>query len=92
MKKRVHVFVSGIVQGVGYRWFVRKNAKILNLKGWVANLNDGRVEAVIEGEEEKIEKILKLMKSGHPFARVDEIKISFEDFKGEFEDFEIKYV
>jgi acylphosphatase len=91
MKIRCHVFVSGRVQGVFFRQNTLERAKALGLKGWVRNTEDGKVEAVFEGEREKIEKILEWMRRGPPFARVDGLKIEWEDFKGEFDDFEIRY-
>jgi acylphosphatase len=91
MKIRCHIFVSGRVQGVFFRQNTLEKAKTLGLKGWVRNTQDGRVEAVFEGEKEKVEKILEWVKSGPPLARVENVEIRFEDFKGEFDDFEIRY-
>jgi acylphosphatase len=90
-KARCHVLVSGRVQGVFFRQNTLERAKALGLKGWVRNTEDGKVEAVFEGEREKIEKILEWMRIGPPMAKVENSKIKWEDFKGEFEDFEIKY-
>ena len=90
-KARCHVLVSGRVQGVFFRQNTLEKAKSLGLKGWVKNRGDGKVEAVFEGEKEKIEKILEWMRKGPPFARVDGLEIKWEDFKGEFKDFEIRY-
>jgi acylphosphatase len=91
MKVRCHIFVSGKVQGVFFRQNTLERAKTLGLKGWVRNTQDGRVEAIFEGEKEKVEKILEWVKSGPPLARVENVEIRFEDFKGEFDDFEIRY-
>jgi acylphosphatase len=91
MKARCHVFVSGRVQGVFFRQNTLERAKSLGLIGWVRNTEDGRVEALFEGEKEKIEKILEWIKKGPPLARVEKVEVKWEDFKGEFEDFEIKY-
>jgi acylphosphatase len=91
MKIRCHVLVSGRVQGVFFRQNTLEKAKALGLKGWVRNTQDGKVEAVFEGEKEKIEKILEWMRKGPPFARVDGLEIEWEGFKGEFDDFEIRY-
>ena len=90
-KTRCHVLVSGRVQGVFFRQNTLEKAKALDLKGWVRNTDDGKVEAVFEGEKEKIEKILEWMRKGPPFARVDGLEIKWEDYKGEFEDFKIRY-
>jgi acylphosphatase len=91
MKVRCHIFVSGKVQGVFFRQNTLEKAKTLGLKGWVRNTQDGSVEAVFEGEKEKVEKILEWMKIGPPLAKVENVEIKFEDFKGEFDDFEIRY-
>lgn len=88
---RAHIFVSGLVQGVFFRSNTAKKAKELRLTGWVTNLPDGRVEATFEGEKEKIEKILEWAKRGPEWARVDKIEIEWEEYRGQFEDFEIKY-
>ena len=90
-KIRVHLFISGRVQGVFFRHNMRREALKLGVTGWVRNLPDGRVEAVIEGEEEKVEKLVEWAHRGPPLARVDEVKIIREDYKGEFETFEIIY-
>ena len=91
MKTRCHVFVSGRVQGVFFRYYTQERAKSLGLTGWVRNLPDGKVEAVFEGEKEKIEKMIEWMRKGPPLAKVEKVDIIWEDFKDEFEDFEIKY-
>jgi acylphosphatase len=91
MMRRCHIFVSGRVQGVFFRQNTLKKAKELKLKGWVRNTEDKKVEAVFEGEKEKIEKMLDWIKIGPPLARVEDIKIEWEEFKDEFEDFKIRY-
>lgn len=89
--RRVHVFVSGRVQGVGFRAFTRQNALSLNLTGWVMNLRDGRVEAAIEGPADKVGGLLEKIRTGPPRARVDKVEITEEQFKGEFQTFEITF-
>jgi len=91
MKTRCHIFISGRVQGVFFRYYTQERAKSLGLTGWVRNLPDGKVEAVFEGEKEKIEKMIEWMRKGPPLAKVEKVDIIWEDFKDEFEDFEIKY-
>jgi acylphosphatase len=83
--------VSGRVQGVFFRQNTLEKAQTLNLKGWVKNTEDGKVEAVFEGDKEKIKKILEWMRIGPPLAKVENLEIRWEDFKDEFENFEIKY-
>jgi acylphosphatase len=70
-----HVFVSGRVQGVGFRWFVREQAVELGLAGWVRNLRDGRVEAWFEGKPEDLATILARIRDARPPARVEEVAV-----------------
>jgi len=90
-KSRAHIYVSGRVQGVFFRDWTRRKAKELEIFGWVRNLNDGRVEAVFEGEKEKIEKMIELTKKGPILAKVNKLEIEWQEFQAEFSDFEIKY-
>jgi len=89
--KRVRVKIFGIVQGVGFRNFVRFHAKKMNLNGYVRNLEDGSVEAVFEGVDELVDRIIEFCRKGPPLARVSDVKIVNEDFKNEFNDFKILY-
>jgi acylphosphatase len=75
---RVHVYVSGDVQGVGYRAFAQECADELGLVGWVRNLPDGRVEAEIEGPADHVADLLEKMKHGPGLARVRKIEVSQE--------------
>lgn len=88
-EKRVHLFISGRVQGVFFRDNARKKAEALKLKGWVKNLEDGRVEIEIEGYEENVEAMIKWAEKGPLLARVDNLEIKREEYKGEFNSFEI---
>lgn len=88
-KIRVHIFISGRVQGVFFRQFTQKKAQELGLVGWVKNLADGRVEAVIEGDKEKIDKLLTYLKQGPPLSKVENVKIDYQKHQGEFKDFSI---
>lgn len=90
-KIRAHVVLSGRVQGVYYRQNTVKQAQKLGLSGWIRNLNDGKVEAVFEGEKENIEKIVNWAKKGPFFARVSSLKIEWQKYKGEFNNFGVKY-
>lgn len=91
MPARAHVFVSGKVQGVGFRASTRRKARELGVTGWVKNLRDGRVEAVFEGSEEKVKKIVEWTKSGPRTARVDGIEVDYEKFRGEYDKFEVRF-
>jgi len=92
-KKRYHVFVSGRVQGVYFRSFVKENAIKLNIKGFVRNIYEGerknQVEAVFEGDEKNIEEMIKRCKIGPAFAKVKNVEVIEEEYKGEFKNFEI---
>ena len=89
--RRVHVFVSGQVQGVGFRAFTQAVAEKRGLTGWVKNLADGRVEAVIEGPADKVAELIELLKRGPPAAKVDKLDVTDEKPTGEFKDFKIRY-
>jgi acylphosphatase len=91
MKARVHVFVSGRVQGVFFRAETADMADRLGLAGWVRNLPDGRVEALFEGEKEDVEKALDFCRRGPSGARVQNLDLKWEDWKGEFQDFRVAY-
>ena len=91
MKARAHVFVSGRVQGVFFRSEIKYNAASQNVKGWVRNLPDGRVEAVFEGEEEAVKALIEFCKHGPAGARVTNINLRWENFTGEFDDFKVRY-
>jgi acylphosphatase len=91
MKVRAHVFMSGMVQGVFFRSETQYEAKKRGVKGWVRNLPDGRVEAVFEGEEEKVKELINFCKHGPPGARVTSVEVRWENYTGEFKNFEIRY-
>jgi len=86
---RIHVFISGMVQGVSFRSTTIKIAKSLGIKGWVRNLPDGRVEIIAEGKKDKIDVLIEFLKKGPPAAKVDNVDVKIEDYKGEFKDFNI---
>jgi acylphosphatase len=89
--KALHAFISGRVQGVGYRAFTRNKAKLLGLKGFVRNLPDGRVEVYAEGDREKLIGFLDYLKKGPFFAKVTDVKYQFSKPRGNHEDFVILY-
>jgi acylphosphatase len=86
---KAHITVTGFVQGVGYRKFVRYHARKFNLVGWVRNNPDGSVEAVVVGEKELLEKLTQILKKGPYLAQVDNIHIEWEENPEEFEEFVI---
>ena len=87
-----HLFISGRVQGVGFRYFTQKNASALGLKGWVKNLPDGRVEAMVSGSSEKVDELIKKCKDGPPSAYVEDMQVeTIEHKKSALPEFEIRY-
>jgi acylphosphatase len=89
VKKRVHVLISGMVQGVWYRASTKDKADEFGITGWVRNTPDGKVEAVFEGEENNIRRMLSWCWDGPEMAKVVDVNISFEDFIDEFDNFKI---
>lgn len=79
---RVHVWVSGIVQGVFYRASTVEQARAAGVAGWVRNLPDGRVEAVLEGRPEAVERVLAWMRVGPPRAVVEGVEVMHEPPEG----------
>lgn len=91
MKIRAHIFASGRVQGVFFRDHTQKWASSLSLTGWVRNLRDGRVEALAEGDKEKIDELINRLKQGPPMAQVENVDVEWEDYTGEFTNFRVTY-
>ena len=91
MKTRAHVIVSGAVQGVFFRHRTKREADSRDVKGWVRNRDDGGVEAVFEGDEEAVKAMVEFCKRGPAGAKVTEVDVAWENYAGEFREFEIKY-
>jgi acylphosphatase len=91
MNARAHVLVSGYVQGVLFRSKTHGEAERRNVKGWVRNLPDGRVEAVFEGEEEAVKALVEFCRRGPPGAKVTNVDVEWENYEGRFGDFRIRY-
>ena len=85
-----HVFVSGLVQGVNYRWFTLETADGLGLTGWVRNLPDGRVEAEIEGEKEVVERMIETMRRGPRLAQVTDLEVNEQPCQDRYRDFQVR--
>jgi acylphosphatase len=83
MKVRVHIWVSGHVQGVSFRYYTKDMANHVGVGGWVRNLPDGRVEAVFEGEEDKVKQVIEFIKKGPSGARVRNVQVHNEKPVGE---------
>jgi len=91
MIKRVHVIISGRVQGVFFRAETKRVADSLGLKGWVKNRPDGSVEALFEGDETAINRMLKWCWKGPLLARVNNVEVQEEPSEGTLKDFRIIY-
>jgi acylphosphatase len=89
--KRAEIIVQGFVQGVGFRYFVYRNAKALGLKGYTKNLFTGEVLTVVEGSRAIIEELSNKIKLGSSHSSVRKHNIFWYEFKNEFKDFEIRY-
>jgi len=89
--KKVHVYISGRVQGVFFRAETQRAAVCLQLTGWVRNTEDGLVEAVFEGEDRDIDKMLAWCQTGPPHARVDQVIVEEEPFTGDYPNFKIAF-
>lgn len=89
MKARARILVTGKVQGVFFRDFVRENAIRLGLTGWVRNISEGDVEMVVEGEKEKTLQLVEKLHQGPPAAQVKEVTVNWQAPEGEFSNFSI---
>jgi acylphosphatase len=85
-----HVHISGIVQGVSFRASTQAEARKLGVKGWVMNLADGRVEALLQGPKDKVEELLRWCRKGPPSAKVDKVEVVWEKSVEEFLGFDIR--
>ena len=87
---RAKVTIRGVVQGVNYRYSTRRQAEGLGVHGWVRNTADGSVEGLFEGRETQVRALLDWCRQGPPAARVSEIHVDWEEFRGEFDSFEVR--
>ncbi|MFQ5969979.1 MAG: acylphosphatase [Nitrososphaerales archaeon] len=90
-KIKAHVFVKGRVQGVYFRQNLRVVAKRHKVDGWVRNLKDGRVEAVLEGDELKVSEVIEWCHAGPRGAKVDDVDVEYEIYTGGFNCFKVLY-
>jgi acylphosphatase len=91
MAEELHVLVSGLVQGVGYRHSTYRRALELGLRGWVRNLPTGNVEAVFQGDRATIERMIEWCRRGPALARVDDVKSNWQPASRVFDDFQIAF-
>ena len=90
-KVRAHAIISGRVQGVFFRVETKHAADGFGVFGWVRNRRDRTVEALFEGDQDRVDAVLEWCKEGPPHAQVSDVKIDLEDYTGEFSGFEITY-
>jgi len=88
---RVHVLISGKVQGVCFRMETDRAARNFNVFGWVRNRPDGSVEAVFEGDRANVERMLSWCRQGPPLSRVDHLDVRWEIYSGKHTEFGIRY-
>lgn len=89
--ERAHIFYTGRVQGVGFRYTAEKIAMDLGLVGWVKNLPDQRVELICEGAKDKIEELLDQIKASHLGPHIRKVRCDWEKATGEFKDFRVEF-
>ncbi len=91
MEVRAHIVIRGKVQGVFFRSEIERRAESLEVKGWVRNLPDGNVEAVFEGQELSVNRLIEFCKRGPYRAQVTKLDLNWEKYAGQFKDFRIVY-
>lgn len=91
MKENRKLHIQGKVQGVGFRFFATRVARRLGLRGWIQNNRDGSVEALVEGEAEKIDQWLEELREGPRYAEVTKIDQERREFSGRLGEFDVKF-
>ncbi|MDI9585170.1 MAG: acylphosphatase [Acidobacteriota bacterium] len=90
-EKRLHALVSGRVQGVGFRYYVQREATRLKLNGWVRNLGDGNVEVMVQGPPDAVDEMLKKLREGPPFAWVRDVVTNWKEPDPSLVTFEVRH-
>ena len=86
-----HVIISGRVQGVFFRVETQRAAERIGVSGWVRNLPNGNVEALFEGPREQVDRAIQWSRKGSPAASVSDVQVSWRDYTGEYDGFDITY-
>lgn len=89
MLKQVHLYIKGDVIGVGFRAWTKIQAKIVGVTGWIRNVDGNWVEAQIQGEKEKLDQIIELIKKGPPVSHVSGVEVFWQEPKEIFDEFKI---
>ena len=90
-KVRAHAIISGRVQGVFFRMETKRAADGFGVLGWVKNLRDGTVEAVFEGDRDRVDAVLGWCRQGPPHANVVDVNVTWDEYTGQYDRFEIAY-
>ncbi|HNV86092.1 MAG TPA: acylphosphatase [Candidatus Omnitrophota bacterium] len=90
-RARAKVLISGKVQGVFFRAFAKDEARRLRLGGWVSNLSQGNVELLLEGEKGALDQMIEWCRKGPSRARVERVSVEWEEYRGEFPEFNVKF-
>jgi len=88
---QIHAFASGRIQGVNFRYYVQRKASQLGVAGYVCNLDDGRVEILAQGSRDDLESLVAYVKSNPGVSFVTDLKVSWENPKGNLKGFRITY-
>lgn len=91
MKKAVRLYIEGTVQGVFFRGFIKENAERQNVKGFVRNLEDGRVEVFLEGDIEQVDKMIELCTNGPKHSQIRNVEMKDERFQ-DFKEFKVLHI
>jgi acylphosphatase len=91
MKKSVRLYITGIVQGVFFRTFIKTNAEKLDVKGFTRNLEDGRIEVFLEGDSDKVNKMMELCEKGPKHSQIKKVETKPEKFQG-FKTFKVLHI
>ena len=91
MQAAAKITVHGLVQGVGFRWFVEREANKLNLNGYVKNLPNGDVETEVEGDKGLIEELIKMLKIGNQTSHVTGVNVEWQEFTNKYSSFNITF-
>ena len=87
---QARLFISGLVQGVGFRRFIQKQALEMAVGGWVRNLPDGKVEVLLQGERQEVEMVIESCRQGPFMAEIEEVEIEWEEITQEHIDFAVR--
>ena len=91
MTHLAHVYITGRVQGVGFRYATQRQAQNLGLTGWVRNLHDGRVEAAFEGDRETVQTMVGWCHTGPTFAKVEKVEVDWDEAQEQYDTFALRF-